>query len=438
MSIPNYQQWLQETGLSVFKPRSSRLKAVDEAILRYQNSRNEKDLWSVRNAFEDWKRQHGPMWETSERNRKKTLTRLNFELQRLADSRNYQVTHFTFQELNALAYAAKERKKVLAGIFADKQVTWKAARLKDALTAAGKKVVSTSKEAQQFVAGKAKGAAVQPAGPPAADMVRHKVEEMVKSFFGVSGLEELGSLGGFILSLLGQFSVSVPPLVGSIKNGYDLFTGWAKVGADLYARHNISDRSYAIETGVPAQAFQALQRCLAEETKNQAVSATTATAAFALRTGLTFVDGGAISGPVVGAVTALADFAHALYLLAVEWRATQAVNRALQSGELDIRLFQDYPLMGCYLLVSATLSDLIPVECFGTPGWMDAVENLKRQAFDRIYSSAADLIEKSPWEIQGLPKRPQGTSCGAFAEARRLFSTVSPLAGLKELGALVM
>ena len=32
--------------------------------------------------------------------------------------------------------------------------------------------------------------------------------------------------------------------------------------------------------------------------------------------------------------------------------------------------------MSCYLLTSATFSDLIPIDNFGTPGWMDYVEGL--------------------------------------------------------------
>ena len=92
-----------------------------------------------------------------------------------------------------------------------------------------------------------------------------------------------------------------------------------------------------------------------------------------------FVDGGAISGPVVGTVNALADFSHKMYLLGTEWKSTQAINLALTAGELDIRLFRAYPLMGCYLLISATLSDLIPIESFGTPGWMDYIESMKER-----------------------------------------------------------
>ncbi len=76
---------------------------------------------------------------------------------------------------------------------------------------------------------------------------------------------------------------------------------------------------------------------------------------------------------------------------------------------------------------------MIPIESFGTPGWMDYIENMKKHAFDEIYDSATELGDVSPWEIIGFPKRPKGTTGGFFAEVKRIFSTVSPLSDLKDL-----
>jgi hypothetical protein len=47
---------------------------------------------------------------------------------------------------------------------------------------------------------------------------------------------------------------------------------------------------------------------------------------------------------VVGAAKVLADFFQKLYLLGAEWKANKAINKALDAGELDIRLFRTYPL----------------------------------------------------------------------------------------------
>jgi hypothetical protein len=433
MSIPTHHQWMQDTSAGVLTRRSAKLKAVDDAIFQYGKTRSDKDLWRIKNVFEEWKRYKGPSWQASERNRAGAVRRLDDELNSLADYRTYQSTHFSMGELVALSVVAKERKKVIATVFKDKQLTLKATKLKDQLQAMGPGIKHTAEEAASYLKSIGKHEATKMAGPYGPDVLRRKMEEMVQSFFGVSGLEQLGALGGVIISILGQCAVSIPPVVGHIKDGYDLFTGWAQVGADLYHQYNISERRYAIEAGAPSVAFDGLKACLKAETKNQAVSASQATTSFALKTGLAFVDGGAISGPVVGAANALAEFAHNLYLLGTEYRATQAVNQALDCGQLDLRLFRTYPLMGCYMLVSATLSDLIPVESFGTPGWMEYIENMKKHAFDEIYGAAEGLIGQSPWEIEGLPKQRKGTSAGMFTEAKRLFSTVSPLGDLKEL-----
>ena len=75
---------------------------------------------------------------------------------------------------------------------------------------------------------------------------------------------------------------------------------------------------------------------------------------------------------------------------------------------------------------SATLSDLIPISSFGTPGWMDYVENLKKRQFDGIYESATRLIDNSPWEIKGLPKRP---AAGAGMNLGRITSPIKELGG---------
>jgi hypothetical protein len=437
MSIPTYKEWMDGTTLGITKPRSAQLKALDQALLEYDKLKNDKTLWRLKNAFEDWKRYKGLPWEGSERNKTRIITNLNLELNTVADYRTFQITHFSMKELVALQYMAKERKKLIENIFKDKTVNFKLAKLKDQAIAAKESVKRTSTEAASFIASKFQsGPPKPPSGRPISEIIREKMVDMVQSFFGVSGLEQIGELSGLIISMLGECAVSIPPVVGQIKDGYDLFVGWAKVGAAVYEEHGVDNRKYAIDIGAPSAAFGALAKCLAEERNNELASASSATASFALKTGLAFLDGGVISGPVVGAGKALADFAQKLYLLGTEWRATKAINRALAAGELDIRLFRTYPLMGCYLLVSATLSDLIPVESFGTPGWMDYIEHLKKHGFDQIYGSATKLIDDSPWEMIGLPKRPKGTTGSLFSSVKTMWSTASPLADLKELGSI--
>ena len=434
MPIPSYQQWMSETALALTKPRSSLLRALDGTIQQYEQKRTEQNLFRIRNAFEDWKRSKDTVWENSERNRKQAISRLSVALS-TSGYRTFQITHFSMQELLALKYVNDQRKRVIASIFEGKEVNLKAARIKEPVKTAAQEVADSFSKAAAYI--RSIGKEKQPSSSESSttDSIQQKLEGLVKSLFSVNSLDQLGSLSGTILTILGKVAVSVPPVVGQIKDGYDLFTNWANAGASLYEQFGVSDRNYVLDTGAPAQAFAALRSLLAQETKKQTIAASQATASFALKTGLAFVDGGAISGPVIGAVSALATLAQQLYYLAVEWRATQAVSAALKAGELDVRLFRTYPLMGCYLIISGTLSDLIPIDCFGTPGWMTYIENTKHQ-FDAIYHSATKLVDASPWEIQGLPKRKAGTSASLFGEGSRLAglgSSISGLAGLTDI-----
>jgi hypothetical protein len=428
--IPKYQQWLTDTSLGVLRPRSGPLKAVDETIREYERAANQPNLFKVKNAFEDWKRFKGASWKTSDRNRAPAfaITRLDDQLKLVADGGLYRLTHgWSIEELRALRYMAEERKKVIARIFEGKEVTFRNSPrgVKEAVKDAGEKVKQSCGQAQSWLHGTNKKG-----GLSTEEKIKQKLEEMVKEFFSVDSLEKIVGLYGLILEILAQCSVSMAPVVGHIQDGAELFTGWAKAGAALHKQHSISHCAYHIDTGAPTAAFQGLRDCLIEETKKETASASIATTSFALKTGLAFADGGLISGPVVGAADAMASLSLQLYYLAAEYKATKAINEALSQGHLDVRLFETYPLMGCYMLTSATFSDLIPIECFGTPGWMDYVETLKKRSFDGIYEASNNLIDGSPWEIKGLPKRPVkggGLQFGMISQAKDIGSKIKEI-----------
>jgi hypothetical protein len=251
------------------------------------------------------------------------------------------------------------------------------------------------------------------------DIIQGKLNEMVEKFFEVDNLSLLGPLASLIMSVVAECAASAAPVIGHIKDGVSAVGEWIDVGVGYYNKGTISRCSYSIEMGAPAAAFSALQKCLQHEIDHAAISAGIASTSFAVKTGLLFADGGAISGPVTGAMTALADIAHTLYLLGMEYRATKDANKALTAGKLDITLFDTYPLMGCYLLNCATLSDIIPIKCFATPGWKEYIANMKKNSIDNIIKQSVTFIDKSPWEIQGMPKRPVGPSGGIFSEAKR-------------------
>jgi hypothetical protein len=395
MAIPPLKLWLEQTNRNVFRPRSAELKILDEAIGKYETDKSPAALGKIKLAFEGWKKAKGPGWTMNERNKSGALSQLNTDLLAV------QAVRFTPQELAALAFIAENRRNVIRNLFQGKQVVLKGLKSpKKAVEEAASDLKSKAEEAKAWLKSSGK---TTPAD--AARIVKDKLEAMACEIFQVETLSTLGDLAGFVLDILEKCAVEVAPAVGHVKDGYDLFTGWAKVVSQAIERHDISKRAYVIDTGAPQAAFNALKQCLDKEIKAQAGEAGIATASFALKTGLVFADGGAISGPVVGALKAAANLAMKIGLLALEFRSTRRANELLKKSDLDIKLFETYPLLGCYLLTSATLSDVIPIKSFGQPGWMDYIETLKSRGFDGIYQAAEKLIDASLWEVRDMPKR---------------------------------
>lgn len=469
MNIPTYDQWKQSTSLGMMKPRSGLLLSLDQAIEKYNKSKTPENLWAIKHAFEAWKSSKGPAWEQSDRNRGGAVKRLAVELDGL-DYRTYQITHMSMAELQALEIVHKERTKTIAKLFLDKDgnakpVVFKAANLKNALKEAAGTVKTKSDEAVVAIREKVSsrptlgpknfsikdritGQGMSPSGGgmgtnlgsdlTTGDKIKAKLDEMVQKFFQVDSLTMLGPLAGLIMEIVAKCAASAAPVIGHISDGVSAIGQWIDVGVGFYDKGTISRASYSIDMGVPAAAFAALEKLLQNEIDHTAIGAGISSTSFVVKTGLVFADGGAISGPVVGAVAALANIAHYLYLLGMEYRATRDANAALAAGHLDITLFDTYPLMGCYLLNCATLSDIIPIKCFGTPGWKEYIARMKKDSVDKIITKSVALIDKSPWEIQGMPKKPVGSAGGLLSEGMRFGSPagglVGGLAGLKDVG----
>jgi hypothetical protein len=161
----------------------------------------------------------------------------------------------------------------------------------------------------------------------------------------------------------------------------------------------VSDWKYAIDTGAPAAAFAALKSLLSDETKKQTIAASQATAAFALKTSLALVDGGAISGPVVAALSALATLAQVVF-----------------SGSRVARDEGDKQGAGRCRIGRSAVSH-VPAYGLLFDGRRDAerLENTKLE-FDKIYRSAARLVDASPTRT-----RAYWGSCRASAHSRVRF-----------------
>jgi hypothetical protein len=78
--------------------------------------------------------------------------------------------------------------------------------------------------------------------------------------------------------------------------------------------------------------------------------------------------------------------------------------RLAKPATLDLTVFGECPILGCYLLTCADTSTVANffVADIGLPGWMDRVEALKRKQMDPLLKIASKAIDASPLQLEGL------------------------------------
>ena len=121
--------------------------------------------------------------------------------------------------------------------------------------------------------------------------------------------------------------------------------------------------------------------------------------------------------------TAAMFWARAMAYFAMQVREAIIMHKALKNpNELGFETLHRAPLLGCYLLIGASDSELIAMlwDEFGQAGWMDEVTRLLKD-LKPLMDQAADLIQTSPFKLTGVPTR-RSTSLSTFGKAKYLAS----------------
>lgn len=393
--LPAYDVWMEKTKLGAMKPRSTRLKRIDKALKEAHLLKSVRSYNELRSAINDWCRWKQD-WKASERNKDHIV-----EILRIQAFAPGLPTAMTREEEQAWAEVLKSRKLVLQRHFTGKRVKLK---LTGALS--GAKDVATSVKSAHSSFKKVYDGAKQ--GFPAPDKVslgaaKTAAENFVKDDLLNLKPEDLLHLGD--IPGIQDLATDFVPVLNLVIGGVKVIKKWADVAAAAHKRYQTEDRAYVIEKGDPAHAFNALVRMLKRDTKSKAIKAGSETAKFGGQLAGTFADGGAVTGPVIAAVNAAATLAHTLFLLGREIKESRKANKLLADpANLDFRIFEAYPLLGCYLIRCADLSDIIAMSTaqFGSGGWMDEIEKLKKSYIDPMIKSCDTFIDNSMFHIPDM------------------------------------
>jgi hypothetical protein len=450
----NYAAWMKETNVGLTSTRSTALKKLDKSIEEYSKVSTDANAYKIAAALTQWDKSRGADAALSGRDKSGAVATLRVQLASAGISADgYRAANFSPAEIAALKFQSEERRKVLNKVFEHSDVVFvgkkpevstalaklkayetKAKAANQMRTSMGSQSNSSSSSSSSSTntatsssltsAGTALQAVIKELKESFTKLVSECFEVMLANFDEIAS--KLVGIGHYLFGLVTDLIGTVAPFVGHILDAKKMIIGWAKVAKNANTIYDIGKRQYAVDFGAPTSAFQGLQSCMDQEQRQQMLIAGNATLTFAAKTGAAFADGGAGTGTAIGIVSALAEFTRQLYQLASEWKATKRVKAALRGHEpLDLGIFKTYPLMGCYMLTSATLSDIIPLDCFGTPGWMDVIEDRKKNDIDKILEKAQSLIQSSPFEFTNLPKtRQEGSKRNAMGFASSLVKPV--------------
>jgi hypothetical protein len=229
--------------------------------------------------------------------------------------------------------------------------------------------------------------------------IEHAAHELLKACFDVADIKEVMHALGPMFS---EVMKAITPFIGMVSNGLKGAAGWVKVINQGWEKHKLGQirDARAFAAGDPAAAFEAILVIVQRNLQAQIGDASISTAAFGLQTGLFFADGGVVSGPVVGAASAVARLLSQIIQFARDLKEVKKANPQLLNGPWDLTLFRTCPLLGCYLIACSDTSAVInlAIDEFGSYQWVDKIELLKSKANPAI-EKASNLIRDSRYEI---------------------------------------
>jgi hypothetical protein len=114
-----HARWLKYTDGGFTSIRSSQLKAIDAALLRWHQSQTPANLDALRGAVVAWISKEGPAWKSSKRNKFHAVEDLHAQVMDLP------VPKRTGEAMVALSYVRDESRAIVTDLFRGKRLEWR-------------------------------------------------------------------------------------------------------------------------------------------------------------------------------------------------------------------------------------------------------------------------------------------------------------------------
>lgn len=228
---------------------------------------------------------------------------------------------------------------------------------------------------------------------------------LMRSLFGHMDLRLIIHVVGF--EVVKEFIEGAIPVIGQVVGGAKAMRQWHKAAKAAWKAHKVVEHQTVL-TGDAQQAAMALKSLLQRTAAEQSKLASIKTTQVGVGTAGLFLDLGTATGTATSLVGALASMSVKIHVAGREFREIRNGNKILADPDqlplMGASVFQECPLLGCYLLAGSDTSTIYAIifEDFGASGWMDHAEHDIRKHVHPLVDQANKYILNSPYELKGL------------------------------------
>ncbi|MFA6231086.1 MAG: hypothetical protein WC617_13075 [Rhodanobacter sp.] len=302
-------------------------------------------------------------------------------------------------EFMALAELAKARRQLVVNMFGGtKLVFGRSGQLSTA-----KSLLSTGKSVKTSVSKAAKSGSSTANTVATLPGMKEAFENFMVECADVDNIGDvMEAIGGEVLHNL---IAEVTPYLGIVTSAVKLAKAGKAVATDGYNLYKSTDYKRGFRMGDPYAAAEAIQLIIKRDLAQHSVKLAQQTVATGAKIGGVFADFGTGTTAAIGVANTLASLGLQLFSLGLDIKDLRAGNKRLaQPNALDLTVFNESPILGCYLITCADTSAVANmfVADIGLPGWMDRVEAMKKNQMEPLIKIASKNIASSRLQLEGL------------------------------------
>lgn len=302
-------------------------------------------------------------------------------------------------EFTALGELAKARRQLMVNMFNGTKLTFGTT----SVLSSGKSLLSSGKSLKSGVSKLAKGGSTATKTAASVPGMKEAFQDFMVQCADVDGIgdviEAIGS------EALHELVSEVTPYLGVFTSAVKLAKAGKAVAEDGYNLYRSDDYKRGFRPGDPYAAAVAIQTIIKRDLAQHSVKLAQQTVATGAKIGGLFADFGTATTAAIGVANTLASIGLQLASLGLDIKDMRAGNKRLaQPNSLDLTVFNDCPVLGCYLLTCADTSAVANmfIADIGLPGWMDRVEAMKKKQMEPLLKIASKNISSSRLQLEGL------------------------------------